>query len=146
MKEDLINNLHEAAYENKKKNEMMVNNVKEQMNVLNEDMEERRRALFDTLVQKFTEQKTSEQDFILKKEELLQSKILKAKERYEAQIQAEWDNADRYQETIIKLEIKEQDMITRLKNTQTQHASYLEDMERINRNINPKGPLSDLEG
>ena len=60
-------------------------------------------------------------------------------------IRKEEDQAELYIKTIAKLESRERNMLEKLKKTQTQHALVAEDLERINRNQDPTGPLSSLK-
>lgn len=60
-------------------------------------------------------------------------------------IKKEEEQAETYIRTISKLEGKERDMLNKLKKTQTQHALVAEDLERINRNQEPTGPLASLK-
>ena len=61
-------------------------------------------------------------------------------------ITKEEQQAQNYIKTIAKLEQRERNMLDKLKKTQTQHAAVAEDLERINKNQEPIGPLSMLKG
>lgn len=70
--------------------------------------------------------------------------MFEARQRYEHQIREEEDKAMQFTKTISKLENKEQVMIEKLKKTQTAHAAFMNDLDRINQNQDPEGPLVDL--
>lgn len=60
-------------------------------------------------------------------------------------IAKEEEQASTYIKTISKLEQRERNMLEKLKKTQTQHAAVAEDLDRINRNLDPTGPLLGLK-
>jgi len=60
-------------------------------------------------------------------------------------IAKEEEQANTYIKTISKLELRERNMLEKLKKTQTQHAAVAEDLDRINRNLDPTGPLAGLK-
>lgn len=68
-----------------------------------------------------------------------------ARQRYENQIRDEESKASHYTSMIEKLEAKEQDMIDRLRKTQNTHSAFQKDLERINQNQDPEGPLASLK-
>ena len=57
-----------------------------------------------------------------------------ARLRYDTQIREEEDRSRNFAQTILRLEAKEQDMLKRLHQTQTQHQLYMDDFEKINAN------------
>ena len=60
-------------------------------------------------------------------------------------IRKEEEQAENYIKAISKLEQRERNMLDKLKKTQTQHAAVAEDLDRINRNLDPVGPLLTLK-
>jgi hypothetical protein len=60
-----------------------------------------------------------------------------ARERYEEQVRAHEDARSRMEEEISKLEQREKELISRLKQTQNHHQLYLDDLDRIMHNEEP---------
>lgn len=75
---------------------------------------------------------------ICKKEEQ-RAKIQElAKERYDNQVRTHDDARSKLESEIQKLEQRERELIDRLKQTQTHHQLYVDDIDRIIRNEEPR--------
>lgn len=105
---------------------------------------EQKKAEQRDAISKVSMQRNFEDDLHKKKEAILQQTKDIAKTRYENQIKEEETRATVYTNTIVRLEQREKEMINKLKNTQNAHAAFVEDLERINQNQEPNGPLSNL--
>ena len=64
--------------------------------------------------------------------------------RYESEIHDQQDHIDSFKNLIPQLEQQERQMLEKLKNTQTQHQHYVEDLNLINNSKRPTGPLSSV--
>lgn len=64
--------------------------------------------------------------------------------RYESEIHEQQDHIDSCKNLIPQLEAQERKMLEKLKNTQTQHQHYVEDLNLISNSKRPTGPLSSV--
>ena len=64
--------------------------------------------------------------------------------RYESEIHSQQDHIDSCKDLIPQLEQQERQMLEKLKNTQTQHQHYVEDLNLISNSKKPTGPLSSV--
>lgn len=60
-----------------------------------------------------------------------------AKERYETQVKTHENTRNKMENEISRLEVREQELISRLKQTQTHHQMYVDDLDRLMQNQEP---------
>ena len=78
--------------------------------------------------------KKLEQLVRLKKEEHTSRMQEAARDRYDQQVKNHDVNRNKFEDEIQRLEMREKELINRLKHTQTHHQMYVEDLDRIMNN------------
>ena len=144
LKEDLDTGLKTAVEQNVRVQMSKADQVKQSLSLLKNQYSEHKKIEQRQNMTKVNMQRNFEAELEQKKAHILQVTKDAARTRYEAQIREEDGRAERYAQAIARLEQREQDMISKLKRTQTQHATFIEDLERINNNQDPTGPLASL--